>query len=422
MSGSAQLYMTETPSEAPPARAPKITDLMHGRLALTPVTVLLVCVNLSVFGVMLFYGGGFWHSPNDVQVAWGAGFGPATKDGEWWRLASAMFLHFGLVHLVMNMVALVEAGRLVERLYGSGRFVVIYFASGLTGNLASLIVQGDQAIAGGASGAVFGVYGALLVCLWRERCQVDVTEFRWLFGGAALFTAVTIALGLFITGIDNAAHIGGLLSGALVGAVLARRLSADSPAHNRSRWVAAIVHGLAVLVLLYRIPAPTYSWQEEKHAREEIRQFLADDKRIMERWQNILNKSRQTGASFEQLAGEVESEIASEYRQHLEQLSALDLDPAAPSSTTVEILRKYSQLRSEASQALAEGLRDNNRRRIREALEMARRAPFVARGQEPPAPVAGAGSPPRSVLDLYGNKPQIDFGQRMEKPVGPSTK
>jgi len=90
---------------------------------------------------MLAYGAGLWHSPNDIQLAWGASFGPATKDGEWWRLATAMFLHFGLVHLAMNMWALWEGGRLVERLYGSGRFAVAYFISGLAGNLLSLVAQ-----------------------------------------------------------------------------------------------------------------------------------------------------------------------------------------------------------------------------------------------------------------------------------------
>lgn len=403
--------MTESSPEAAPAGA-KIVDLMHGRLSLTPVTVLLVCLNLAVFGAMLKSGGGFWHSPNDVQLAWGAGFGPATKDGEWWRLATAMFLHFGVVHLLMNMAALWEAGRLVERLYGSPRFLVIYVLSGLTGNVVSLIAQGDQAVAGGASGAVFGVYGALLVCLWREREQVNRTEFRWLFGGAALFAGATIALGFFIKGIDNAAHIGGLLTGAVIGMALALPLAAGSPLNRRGKWAALVAYAVAAGVLVRWIPEPSYSWQEEKLARVEIRHFLDEEKRLMERWQQILNKSRQRGASFEQLAGEIESEIASEYRQNFEQLSALHLDPAAPSNETLEVLKKYAQLRSEASQALAEALRDNDAVRIREALEMARRAPYAARGQEPPA----AGAPSTGVLDLYANKPRIDFGQRMDKP------
>ncbi len=404
--------MSETPSAPTEHSSPTIVDLMHGNLTLTPATVALVCINIAVFAVMLFHGGGFWHSPNDVQLAWGAGFGPATKDGQWWRLGSAMFLHFGLVHLVMNMGALFEAGRLVERLYGTLRFAVVYAVSGLTGNLLSLIVQGDQAVSGGASGAVFGVYGALLACLWRERRQVAPVEFRWIFGGAAVFAAATISLGLFVTGIDNAAHIGGLLSGALIGVVLARPLSAGSPNCRRNRWAAFGVHALVVIALLRLIPAPSYSWQEEQHAREEIRHFLDEDKRIMERWQIIINKTRQLGASFDQLAGQIEADVASEYRQNFEQLSALPLDPAAPSTTTVEVLRKYAQLRGDASQLLAEALRDNDRVRIREALELARRAPFVARGLEPPPASA------RGVLGPYMNTPQLNFGQPPEKSWG----
>ena len=361
---------------------------MHGRFALTPVTIALVAVNLAVFVAMLFHGAGVWHSPNNVQLAWGAGFGPATKDGEWWRLGTAMFLHFGLVHLAVNMWALWDGGRLVERLYGSIRFAVVYFASGLTGNLLSLIVHGDHAIAGGASGAIFGVYGALLVCLWRERRQVHPVEFRWLFGGAAVFSAATVVFGLLIPGIDNAAHIGGLISGALTGMALVRPLSAASPGIGRSRPAAAGAYVIAVCALVYLIPAPSYRWQEELHAREEIRGFLGDDRRIIDRWQEILESGRQGGASFEQLAERIDNDVTREYRESFDQLSALHLDPAAPSTLTLEVLKRYAQLRADASEALAEALRMNDPKRVQEALELARRAPYIARGEEPPPPPA----------------------------------
>lgn len=380
--------------------SPPITELMHGSVALTPVTLGLVAVNLAVFAAMLVYGAGLWHSPNAVQLAWGASFGPATKDGEWYRLGTAMFLHFGLVHLAMNMWALWDGGRLVERLYGRWRFALVYCASGLAGNLLSLIVQGDRAISGGASGAVFGVYGALLVCLWRERRQVHPVEFRWLFGGAAAFSAATIALGLLITGIDNAAHVGGLLSGALTGVALARPLSAESPTPRRGRWLAGSVFALVVILLIAAIPAPSYRWREELQARAEIRGFLGEDQRIVERWQAILDTGRYAGASFDQqaildtdqysgalfdyLAERIEADVTREYRESFEQLSALNLDPAAPSAMTLGVLRKYAQLRGDASHSLAEGLRLHDPERISEALEMARRAPYSARGAEQP--------------------------------------
>ena len=376
--------MSEFRSAARKEPSPSIAGLMRGNLMLTPVTVALVGANLCVFAAMLANGAGLWHAPNDVQLAWGASFGPATKDGEWWRLGTAMFLHFGLVHLAMNMWALWDGGRLVERLYGPLRFTVVYFASGLAGNLLSLIAQGDRAVSGGASGAIFGVYGALMVCLWRERRQVHPVEFRWLFGGAAVFSAATIALGLLVPGIDNAAHIGGLTAGALIGAVLASPLSAGSPAAGRGRWLAAGAFALAVIALVAAIPKPSYRWSEELEARAEIRGFLRDDQRIIERWREILDAGGRGGASFDDLAERIEADVTHEYRGSFEHLSALNLDPAAPSAITVGVLRKYAQLRGDASHSLAEALRLNDPERIREALEMARRAPYVARGVEPP--------------------------------------
>lgn len=361
-----------------------IAAMMRGPLALTPVTVLLVAANILVFAAMLFNGAGLWHSPNDIQLAWGAGFGPATKDGEWWRLGSAMFLHFGLAHLGMNMWALWDAGRLVERLYGGWRFLAVYAGSGLAGNLLSLIAQGDRAVSGGASGAIFGVFGALLAWLWRERHHVHPTDFRWLFGGAAIFSAITIAFGLSIQGIDNAAHIGGLISGALIGISLFRPLAPRHGTGGRRHWLAGGVYLAAVAALIAHVPAPSYRWEEELQARREVREFLAEDQRISSQWGAILNEGRGDAVTFDQIAGRIDADITSRYQQSLEQLSALNLDPAAPSTTTVEMLKKYAQLRSVASHRLAEGLRTHDRKLVDEALEMAYRAPYVARGVEPP--------------------------------------
>lgn len=364
-----------------------VSGLMRGRWTLTPVTAALLAGNLVVFVAMLAHGAGLWHSPNDVQLAWGANFGPATRDAQWWRLGTAMFVHFGIVHLAVNMWALWDGCRFVERLYGHGRFLAIYFAGGMAGNLFSLLAHGDRAVSGGASGAIFGAYGALLVWLWRERRQVHPVEFRWLFGGAAAFAAATIAMGLLIPGIDNAAHLGGLLCGALAGRALARPISAQSPAPGVGRWAAVVAFLGVIIALVAALPAPAYRWHEEQKARSEIREFLADERRIAERWRTILEPRDAPGVSFEELAARIESDITSEYRDSFEQLSALNLDPAAPSANTLEVLKRYARMRGDASHELAEALLHNDPQRFRDALETLRRAPYGTRGEAPaPSP------------------------------------
>jgi rhomboid protease GluP len=354
-----------------------------------PVTTLLIGLNLLVFGTMLWNGAGLWHSDNGVQLAWGANFGPATKDGEWWRLGSALFLHFGLFHLGMNMLSLWDGGRLVERMFGTGRFLLIYFASGLTGNLLSLIAQGDRAVSGGASGAIFGVYGAFMGFVWLYRESLRRSEFKRLFWGAAIFSAITIALGLQVTGIDNAAHVGGLLGGILAGLALARPLdSALRPSPVRQR-LAGGAFALILVLLIVNIPAPRYRWSEEVRAQEEISAFLGEDARISARWGAILGRAREEGASFDQLAGQIESQIADHYEDSFEQLTRVQLGAAAPSARTLSALREYAELRRDASRALVEGLRANDPEQIRESLVKARQAAeHVNPRPEKPKPVA----------------------------------
>lgn len=371
--------------DRPPSQA-SLHDQLGQRTPRVPVTQLLIAANLLVFVATLASGAGLWHSSNGVQLAWGANFGPATQDGQWWRLASALFLHFGAVHLSLNMWALWDGGQLVERMFGSLRFALIYFASGLAGNLLSLVAHGGQAVSGGASGAIFGIYGALLVFLWHQRRTLHPAEFRWLFWGALGFSAATIVFGLLITGIDNAAHIGGFLSGVLFGLILLRPLDAAAALPRRDRLLAGGAVALAIAALIARIPAPAYRWSEEMLARKEIGQFLRDDQAISREWQRIIDEGKRNGASFDELAGRIDTAVGDRYEASFEQLSHFPLDPALPSGPTLEMLRHYAGQRRDASRSLADGLRAKDSVKIRKALEQAKRSRQPLSGAPQPGP------------------------------------
>ncbi|SEL17760.1 rhomboid family intramembrane serine protease [Nitrosovibrio tenuis] len=349
-------------------------DLLYQRAPRVPVTLLLVTANLLIFLAMLASGAGLWHSANSIQLAWGANFGPATQDGEWWRLGTAMFLHFGAIHLTLNMWALWDGGQLVERMYGHARFAGIYFSSGLTGNLLSLVAHKGAAISGGASGAIFGMYGALMVFLWRERRNLHPRDFRWFFWGAAGFASASLALGLLITGIDNAAHIGGFLAGILGGVILARPINKAKPDPHRPRVLAGAAFALSIVILIGGIPAPAYLWSQELLARKEIGQFLRDDAAISQAWQKILDEGKRGNISFEELAGRIDTVVSDRYEESFEQLSHIPPNPAMPSAATLETLRHYAERRRDASRALAEGLRAHEPEQIRHALEMAKQS------------------------------------------------
>ena len=333
---------------------------LHEQLSLrTPniwVSYFLLATNVLVFLAMLVNGAGFWHSSNGLQLAWGANFGPATQDGEWWRLGSAMFLHFGIVHLALNTWSLWDVGQLAERMYGRWRFLSIYLISGLAGNLVSLVVQGSAAVSGGASGAIFGVYGAALVFLWRERAAIAAHEFRWMFWGALGFATLTIALGFVIPGIDNAAHIGGFLTGILASIVFSQTITARvMPIKITLAAAFAII--LAGIVLFLKIPAPKYRWSDELLVRDQINAFTVQNQAINRSWLEIVNEGKQGNKTAAELASKIDSAISAPLAQGLQQLSTLPQNQALPSAEQLEKLKQYAQQRKEASDALAEKLR-----------------------------------------------------------------
>jgi membrane associated rhomboid family serine protease len=192
---------------------------LHSRCPLAWVTTALVLFNVAAFIALVIAAGtlsGLTFSPVLFKFANVPGL---VAGGDWWRLASALFVHASLLHLLLNMWALWSIGRLTERLFGQARFAAIYLFAGVFGGLAG-IAWDPSRWSVGASGAVFGVMGAFLVCLARSSTHVPRSVMRAHWLPTLLFVAFNLLSGTFQPDTDNAAHFGGLLAGAALGLAL----------------------------------------------------------------------------------------------------------------------------------------------------------------------------------------------------------
>lgn len=200
---------------------PGRTKATRYQLAPARVTPALIALNALVFLAMVATGVSFTQ-PNTFQLLqWGANYGPLTVSGQWWRLVSACFLHIGVVHIAINMYILYQAGMFTERLFGSIRYLAVYLIAGIGGNVLGIVLH-PQVVSAGASGAIFGVYGALLAFLLRHRAVVRPEAAGAVARSALIFIGYNLVFGLATPHTDLTAHIGGLLTGFVAGYVLAR--------------------------------------------------------------------------------------------------------------------------------------------------------------------------------------------------------
>ena len=175
-----------------------------------PATAVLIILNLLVFLISEIMGG----SQNiSVMLDAGAAYTPYILDeGEYYRIVTCMFLHFGIEHLANNMLVLFVLGGRLERTIGKIRFILIYFLGGIAGNILSLVLEmrsGDFGVSAGASGAVFAVTGALVYVVIRHRGHVEDLSMRQIL----VMAVFSLYFGFTSSGVDNAAHVGGLIAG-----------------------------------------------------------------------------------------------------------------------------------------------------------------------------------------------------------------
>jgi len=232
--------------------------------ASAPATYLLLGINSAVFLGMLLTGVSFLSPRVDQLVHWGANNGTLVLQyGQWWRLITAMFVHVGIIHIATNMWCLWNLGLLAEPLMGPMGVFAAYILTGLAGNLLSIAVHpgvpgGPPSIVGaGASGAVFGLAGVLIVLLKSPLLPVPKPELKRLRWSVIQFALLNFAIGLYTAfgpspvRIDNMAHLGGFLSGLALGVPMVPRIGAPRTTFIRRRLVALGGMTFALILLAF---------------------------------------------------------------------------------------------------------------------------------------------------------------------------
>jgi len=220
---------------------------MFEKFNVYPLTYSIIGINIVVYIFSALFSQNIADMDMQTLVDMGALYGPYTVlKGEWWRLFTAMFLHGGMTHILMNMFSLYLIGRGLEMYFDKRAYVIIYLFSGLLGGLASLYMH-PQSVGVGASGAIFGVFGALAGFFLAHRDKI-ATHSKAFMKDFAVVLGINLVLGLSIPSIDVSAHIGGLVVGLIGGFVISKN----------PKWVWAFSAVMVIVILAVMDYLPHY--------------------------------------------------------------------------------------------------------------------------------------------------------------------
>ncbi len=200
-------------------------------------TYTIIGINVLVFIFMALNGAGIMQPNALVHIKWGSNFTALTLSGDWWRLLSNIFIHFGLIHIVMNMYALYSIGMYLEPLLGKIKYITAYLCTGVLASLVSLWWHKEGVNSAGASGAIFGMYGLFLALLTTDIIPKKLRTS--LLPNIGIFVLYNLAYGMK-GGIDNAAHTGGLVSGFAIGYIFVLVLKAVKK-EQQIKWALPLI-------------------------------------------------------------------------------------------------------------------------------------------------------------------------------------
>lgn len=351
----------------------RVAEFFRQLLALTPtawVTRVLLVAITAWFAVMALAGVDVFNPDADELIKYGANYGPVTLNGQWWRLFSCIFVHVGLIHFAFNMWALYVIGPLVERMVGHVGYLLLYFISGGAASFASIWFN-RLVVAAGASGALFGLVGGLLGFLIRSRHSVPSSAFRGLRNQLVILIAINVALGFSISGIDNAAHLGGLAAGFVLGLILGQPI--DEGTRVRRHWhnLATLVLGggaLAAAIAFALPPAPPA-------IEMEINTFMRNDRSYLNRMSELEQRLAAGQIDDAEFAESLQDDVIAPYRRvHDAIIDARPFLGHAPEETQqmMNDIERYAAARIEALQALLEWSQTKEPERIQKRQEFLR--------------------------------------------------
>jgi rhomboid protease GluP len=333
-------------------------------------TIVLIALNVLLFLMMVLQGVPVFNPRADSVLRWGADYGPLTLHGQWWRMVVSTFLHFGLIHLLFNMFVLLNIGLFMENLAGRIPFVALYLVCGLGGSVASLAWH-PTIVSAGASGAIFGLYGALLGFLLRHRSSIPAESLGSLRKGALTFIGYNLLYGLR-PGVDMAAHLGGLATGFLLGLFLIRPPSISSssgsgdltsssaeltPASNWRVPVAAALGLALIAVPMIVLPKPDDYLAEYKR-------LATIDKEDLELFNSSLKRWQANQITDQQYADILEKQILPQWRSEREAMEKLRVSKDLADRN--QLLVRYLSDREQGWQLTIDGLRAHDADKLRQ--------------------------------------------------------
>ncbi|RVU01797.1 rhomboid family intramembrane serine protease [Mucilaginibacter limnophilus] len=299
------------------------------------ITPILINLNILIFILMTITGINIIEPDTQSLLKWGANFKPLTLGGEWWRLLTSTFIHIGIIHLLLNMYALLYIGMLLERYLGKLRFAIAYLITGIFASLTSLWWH-NFTVSAGASGAIFGLYGVFLAMLTTNFIDKNVR--KEMLSSIGIFVFYNLVYGIK-AGIDNAAHIGGLLSGILVGYSLYPSIINNTNLKLKH----LILSGLIIItlgvsaVIINKMPNTTVSYDAM------MAQFTQNEKIAID----VLNTAK--GKSDQQIADGLKEQGLTNWNKNLallKETKKLDLPDVL--KERIDILTRYCELRVKA--------------------------------------------------------------------------
>lgn len=304
-----------------------LSSRFHGCVWVVPS---LIGLSVLVYLAMGWQGAGWLNANYEHLIVAGANYAPYTMDGEAWRLIAYIFLHGGLIHLLVNMYALFDLGRLAERLFGAWRLLALYLIAGIAGGMTSAWWN-PWVNSVGASGAIFGIMGALLAFLLDQRNGVPVSVMKVHAAGILLMIGFTLFYGVAHPEVDNAAHLGGFLAGVVCGVFFSRPgMSSDGHMAVQVRWAAApVLVAAACLGLFLQTPNHGPTVRSENGFRLALSLFEREEKRLLLAANKILPELEpklRLGQAVPEMAVQVDA-LASDWRKLAEELGRPALAP-----------------------------------------------------------------------------------------------